>query len=62
MPIRKIAAIGHPVLREPARALSREELLRPETQALIDDLEARGARSGLEAPSPLIQSRPRRHL
>lgn len=53
MPIRKIASIGHPVLREAARPLSREELLRPETQALIDDLiatmrDADGA--GLAAP------------
>ncbi|HLU68299.1 MAG TPA: peptide deformylase, partial [Kofleriaceae bacterium] len=38
MAIRKIASIGHPVLREPARALSREELASPATQAFIDDL------------------------
>ena len=53
MSIRKIASIGHPVLREAARPLSREELLRPETQGLIDDLiatmrDADGA--GLAAP------------
>jgi peptide deformylase len=36
--IRKIATIGNPVLREVARKLSREELLRADTQRLIDDL------------------------
>jgi peptide deformylase len=34
----KIAQIGHPVLRQRARELSREELLSPETQQFIDDL------------------------
>jgi peptide deformylase len=38
MAIRKIATIGHPVLRQVARKLSREELLRPDTQRFIDDL------------------------
>ncbi len=38
MTIRKIATIGHPVLRQPARALSRDELGRAETQRFIDDL------------------------
>ncbi len=38
MAIRKIASIGHPVLRQQARPLTREELARPETQAFIDDL------------------------
>ena len=38
MTIRKIAQIGHPVLREPARKLDREELASGEIQALIDDL------------------------
>lgn len=38
MAIRKIAQIGHPVLRERARALSREELADPATQRFIDDL------------------------
>ncbi len=38
MPLRKIAQIGHPVLREKARALTREELLAPATQQLIDDM------------------------
>jgi peptide deformylase len=44
----KIATVGHPVLREPTRPLSRGELARPETQSFIDDLletmrDARGA-------------------
>jgi peptide deformylase len=38
MTIRKIATIGHPVLREVARDLSREELAKPSWQAFIDDL------------------------
>ncbi|MGN6104355.1 MAG: peptide deformylase [Kofleriaceae bacterium] len=38
MAIRKIAQIGHPVLRQVARAVAREELLAPETQRFIDDL------------------------
>src|SRR5437868_6565416 len=48
MSILKIATIGHPVLREKSRAVPRDELARPETQAFIDDLvetmrDARGA-------------------
>lgn len=38
MTLLKIAHVGHPVLRERARELSREELLAPETQTFIDDL------------------------
>jgi peptide deformylase len=38
MAIRKIATIGHPVLRQAARELTREELAKPETQRFIDDL------------------------
>lgn len=38
MAIRKIATIGHPVLRQTARALSRDELASPAVQRLIDDL------------------------
>ena len=34
----KIATLGHPVLREVARTLTREELALPETQRFIDDL------------------------
>jgi peptide deformylase len=38
MAIRKIAQIGHPVLRQRARELTREELASPGTQQFIDDL------------------------
>jgi peptide deformylase len=38
MAIRKIATIGHPVLRKVARPLSLEELRSPDTQRFIDDL------------------------
>jgi peptide deformylase len=38
MALRKIATIGHPVLRERARELTRDELGRPGMQAFIDDL------------------------
>ena len=38
MAIRKIATLGHPVLRSTARTLSQEELAQPGTQRLIDDL------------------------
>ncbi len=38
MAIRKIATIGHPVLREIARKVTREELASAKTQAFIDDL------------------------
>jgi peptide deformylase len=46
--IRKIATVGHPVLRERARELGPDELGSPEIQRLIDDMidtmrEARGA-------------------
>jgi len=38
MALLKIATIGHPVLREVARPLSREELASADTQRFIDDL------------------------
>ena len=38
MAIRKIATIGHPVLREKARPLSREELASRDVQRLIDSV------------------------
>jgi peptide deformylase len=51
--LRKIAAIGHPVLRERAREVTPQELRSPEIQRLIDDMletmrDAGGA--GLAAP------------
>ncbi|MDB4930380.1 MAG: Peptide deformylase [Myxococcaceae bacterium] len=53
MAIRKIAHIGHPVLRQPSRVVGADELASPEFQRLIDDLietmrDANGA--GLAAP------------
>jgi peptide deformylase len=38
MALRKIATIGHPVLRERARELTREDLSSPAMQRLVDDL------------------------
>ena len=38
MTIRKIATIGHPVLRERAREVTREELASEGMQRFIDDL------------------------
>ena len=38
MTVRKIATIGHPVLRQPTRVLTTDELASPEIQTLIDDL------------------------
>jgi peptide deformylase len=38
MAVRKIASIGHPVLRQQARGVTQEELASPGTQRLIDDL------------------------
>jgi peptide deformylase len=51
--IRKIAPIGHPVLRTPTRPVTAAELAEPATQRLIDDLietmrDAHGA--GIAAP------------
>jgi peptide deformylase len=38
MAVRKIASIGHPVLRQRAREVTREGLARAGTQSLVDDL------------------------
>jgi peptide deformylase len=65
MTLRKIAQIGHPVLRQTVLArLSREELATPETQRFIDDLietmrDADGA--GLAAPRCTSRSDDLRH-
>ncbi len=53
MALRKIATIGNPVLRNPSRALTREELATEKMQTFIDDLietmfDASGA--GIAAP------------
>jgi peptide deformylase len=39
MPILKVARIGHPVVRTPARPLAPAEIRSPEIQRLIDDME-----------------------
>jgi len=38
MALRKIATVGHPILRTVARPLSDDEIRSPKTQAFIDDL------------------------
>ena len=38
MSVREIVTVGHPVLREPARDVTPDELASPEIQAFIDDL------------------------
>ncbi|MFL5825165.1 MAG: peptide deformylase [Thermoleophilaceae bacterium] len=38
MAVREIATVGHPVLREPAREVTLDELRSPEVQRLIDDM------------------------
>jgi peptide deformylase len=38
MAILKVARLGHPVLRQQARPLAPDEIRRPETQRLIDDM------------------------
>ncbi len=38
MTVREIVTVGHPVLREPTREVSIDELATPEVQQLIDDL------------------------
>ena len=38
MAIRKVARMGHPVLRQKARELTREEILSPEIARLIEDM------------------------
>ena len=38
MSVLKVARMGHPILRQKARALTREEILSPAVQKLIDDM------------------------
>jgi peptide deformylase len=38
MSVREIAAVGHPILRTPAREVAPDELCSPEVQRLIDDM------------------------
>ncbi len=38
MTIRKVARLGHPVLREPTREVTREEIASPEMRRLVEDM------------------------
>ncbi len=38
MAIRKVARLGHPMLRQPTRQLSKQEIKSPEVQRLVDDM------------------------
>ena len=53
MAIRKVARLGHPVLREPCRELTRAEIRSPATRRLVEDMRetmAEYAGVGLAAP------------
>jgi peptide deformylase len=55
MAVREIVQLGDPVLREPARELSLDELRSPEIQALIDDLiQTRRAANGAGLAAPQV--------
>lgn len=55
MALLKIAKIGHPVLRQVARELDLEELVRPESQRFIDDLiETMRDANGLGLAAPQV--------
>ena len=55
MAVREIVEVGDPMLREPARALSPEELRSPRIQTLIDDLiETRRAANGAGLAAPQV--------
>jgi peptide deformylase len=55
MTVRPIVEVGNPVLREPARELSPEELRSAAIQALIDDLiETRRAANGAGLSAPQV--------
>jgi peptide deformylase len=55
MAIRKVARMGHPVLREKARALSSSEIRSAEIQRLIDDMfETMGEYQGIGLAAPQV--------
>ena len=55
MSILKIARMGHPVLRERARELTKEEILSPETRRLVDDMvETLKEYSGIGLAAPQV--------
>jgi peptide deformylase len=55
MAIRKVARMGHPVLRQVARQLSKNEILSAETQALVQDLvESMNEYGGIGIAAPQV--------
>src|SRR5919198_4957940 len=53
--VRPIVEVGDPVLREPAREVTPEELGSPEVQALIDDMiETKRAADGAGLAAPQV--------
>ena len=55
MAIRKVARMGHPVLREKARPLSEAEIRSPDIQRLIDDMfDTMGEYQGIGLAAPQV--------
>ena len=55
MTIRKIARMGHPILRKKARALTKKEILSPEIQTLVADMiETMHDASGIGLAAPQV--------
>jgi peptide deformylase len=55
MAIRKVARMGHPVLRQVARQLSKNEILSAETQVLVQDLvESMNEYGGIGIAAPQV--------
>jgi peptide deformylase len=55
MAIRKVARLGHPVLREPCRELSRAEIRSPAMRRLVDDMrETMGEYDGIGLAAPQV--------
>ena len=55
MAIRKVARMGHPVLREKARPLSAADIASPEIQRLIDDMfDTMGEYQGIGLAAPQV--------
>ena len=55
MAIRKVARLGHPVLREPCRELTRSEIRSPAMRRLVDDMrETMGEYDGIGLAAPQV--------
>ena len=55
MSVRTVLRLGHPLLRKPARTLTREQILAPEIQSLIQDLiDTQKASGGIGIAAPQI--------